>query len=191
MSSVGVKQTAINFFSSDGLTLEGILAEPTGEEIPEGSGDLPGVVFCAPEPHLGGTMLSTVIEALTREVTPRGFVSFRFNYRGVGESQGENALGQGQTDDALAAIEMLRAWPGVDGERIGIVGYSFGAAVALRVAAREPEGLRAVVAVSPIFDIPADRHSDGGRDGKSESAGAVSIGRRRWPHDAAAAGRMG
>ena len=154
MSCAEVKQTAINFFSADDLTLEGIIAEPTGEEIPEGGGDLPGVVFCAPEPHLGGTMLSTVIEALTREVTPRGFVSFRFNYRGVGESQGENALGQGQTDDALAAIEMLREWPGVDGERIGIVGYSFGAAVALRVAAREPEGLRAVVAVSPIFDIP-------------------------------------
>ena len=162
-----MKQTAINFFSTDDLTLEGIIAEPTGEEIPEGSGDLPGVVFCAPEPHLGGTMLSTVIEALTREVTPRGFVSFRFNYRGVEDSQGENALGQGQTDDALAAIEMLRAWPGVDGRRIGIVGYSFGAAVGIACCgarAGRTAGCRRRLADT---GYSADRHSNRGRDGES------------------------
>ena len=149
-----MRQTAVNFFSTDDLTLEGIIAEPSGEEIPEGGGDLPGVVFCSPEPHLGGTMLSPVIEALTREVTPRGFVSFRFNYRGVGESQGENALGEGQAADALAAVDMLREWPGVDGRRMAIVGYSYGASIALRAAAQQPEGVRAVVGVSPILDIP-------------------------------------
>lgn len=149
-----MRQTAVNFFSTDDLTLEGIIAEPSGEEIPEGGGDLPGVVFCSPEPHLGGTMLSPVVEALTREVTPRGFVSFRFNYRGVGESQGENALGQGQVSDALAAVDMLREWSGVDGSRIGIVGYSYGASIALRAAAQQADGVRAVVAVSPILDIP-------------------------------------
>lgn len=149
-----MRQTAVNFFSTDDLTLEGIIAEPSGEEIPEGGGDLPGVVFCSPEPHLGGTMLSPVVEALTREVTPRGFVSVRFNYRGVGESQGENALGEGQVSDALAAVDMLREWPGVDGQRLGIVGYSYGASIALRAAAQQPEGVRAVVAVSPILDIP-------------------------------------
>ncbi len=149
-----MRQTAVNFFSTDALTLEGIIAEPSGEEIPEGGGDLPGVVFCSPEPHLGGTMLSPVVEALTREVTPRGFISFRFNYRGVGESQGENALGEGQVSDALAAVDMLREWPGVDGRRLGIVGYSYGASIALRASAQHPEGVRAVVAVSPILDIP-------------------------------------
>ena len=149
-----MRQTAVNFFSTDALTLEGIIAEPSGEEIPEGGGDLPGVVFCSPEPHLGGTMLSPVVEALTREVTPRGFVSFRFNYRGVGESQGENALGEGQVSDALAAVDMLREWPGVDEHRLGIVGYSYGASIALRASAQQPEGVRAVVAVSPILDIP-------------------------------------
>ena len=149
-----MRQTALNFFSTDDLTLEGIIAEPSGGEIPEGGGDLPGVVFCSPEPHLGGTMLSPVVEALTREVTPRGFVSVRFNYRGVGESQGENALGQGQVSDALAAVEMLREWPGVDERRIGIVGYSYGGSIALRAAAQQPDGVQAVVAVSPILDIP-------------------------------------
>ncbi|MCY4575736.1 MAG: alpha/beta fold hydrolase [Chloroflexi bacterium] len=149
-----MRQTAVNFFSTDALTLEGIIAEPSGEEIPESGGDLPGVVFFSPEPHLGGTMLSPVVEALTREVTPRGFVSFRFNYRGVGESQGENALGEGQVSDALAAVDMLREWPGVDEHRLGIVGYSYGASIALRASAQQPEGVRAVVAVSPILDIP-------------------------------------
>lgn len=155
-----MRQTAVNFFSTDALTLEGIIAEPSGEQIPQDGRDLPGVIFCSPEPRLGGTMLSPVIEALTREVTPRGFVSLRFNYRGVGESQGENALGQGQVSDVLAAAAMLREWPGVDGRRIGIVGYSFGASVALRAAASEPEGLRAIVAVSPILDIPLIGISD-------------------------------
>ena len=154
MRIAGVRQTAVNFFSSDNLTLEGIIAEPTVEEFPEGGGDLPGVVFCSPEPHLGGTMLSPVIEALAREISPHGFMSFRFNYRGVGESQGENALGDGQVSDALAAVNMLREWPGVDGRRLAVVGYSYGASVALRAAANEPQGVRAVVAVSPILDIP-------------------------------------
>ena len=67
-----MRQTAVNFFSTDGLTLEGIIAEPSGDEIPEGGGDLPGVVFCSPEPHLGGTMLSPVIEALTRYAATHG-----------------------------------------------------------------------------------------------------------------------
>ncbi len=150
-----MRQTALNFFSTDDLTLEGIIAEPTSDEIPEGgSGGLPGVVFCSPEPRLGGTMLSPVIESLTREVTTRGFVSFRFNYRGVGESQGENAVGEGQRADALAAFDMLREWPGVDDRRMAVVGYSFGASIAVHVAASAPKGLRAVVAVSPILDIP-------------------------------------
>ena len=148
-----MRQTALNFFADDGLTLEGIIAEPSTEERMEG-GDAPGLVFCAPEPHLGGTMLSPVIEALIRGVTPRGFASLRFNYRGVGESQGEGAVGEGQVSDVLAAAAVLREWPGVDAMRIGIVGYSFGASAALRAAARRPDGLRAVVAISPLFDIP-------------------------------------
>ncbi len=150
-----MRQTAVNFFSPDGLTLEGIIGAPTGDELPEGHrGGLPGVVYCAPEPHLGGTMLSPVIEALTREVTSRGFMTLRFNYRGVGGSSGENSLGAGQARDAQAAIDMLREWPGVDAGRIGIVGYSYGSGVALRVAAQDPNGLRVVIAVSPILDIP-------------------------------------
>ncbi len=149
-----MKQTAVNFFSSNNMTLEGILAEPTGDEIPEGAGNLPGVVLCAPEPHLGGTMQSPVIEALLSGMTPRGYLTFRFNYRGVGDSSGDSAPGEGQAADALSALEMLREWPTVDKNRIGIVGYSYGASVALHVAAREPEGLRAVVAVSPLLDVP-------------------------------------
>ena len=149
-----MRQTAVNFFSSDGLTLEGIVSEPTGDERPENGHDLSGVVFCAPEPHLGGTMLSPVIDAMAREISSHGYVSFRFNYRGVGESQGENALGDGQVSDALAALDMLREWQGVAGNCLAIAGYSYGASVALRAAAREPEGVLAVVAVSPILDIP-------------------------------------
>ena len=145
-----MRQTAVNFFSTDALTLEGIIAEPSGEEIPEGGGDLPGVVFCSPEPHLGGTMLSPVVEALTREVTPRGFVSFRFNYRGVGESQGENRGGGTGLRCASRCrhAEIMAA----SMNTLGIVGYSYGASIALRASANNP---KACGPRSPsILDIP-------------------------------------
>ena len=148
-----MRQTAINFFSSDGLTLEGIIAEPSADEV-IGGGDAPGVVLCAPEPHLGGTMLSPVIEALVRRITPRGFAALRFNYRGVGDSQGEGAVGEGQVTDVLSAIATVREWPGVNDRQIGLIGYSYGVTAALRAASQQPEGLCALLAVSPLLDIP-------------------------------------
>jgi alpha/beta superfamily hydrolase len=131
-------QTREITFTSDGLSLEGILHLPP-------SAPSPAVAVCHPHPLYGGDMHNSVVIALCRAVADRGIAALRFNFRGVGHSQGSFADGVGERADAAAALAHLPRLPEVDSERIGIVGYSFGAAVALLAAG---EGLRAIVAVS-------------------------------------------
>lgn len=125
-------------FASEGLALEGILY------LPESSPS-PGVAVCHPHPLYGGDMNNNVVVALCRAAAGRGIAALRFNFRGVGRSEGAFADGVGERADAAAALAHLRQHADVDGDRIGVVGYSFGAAVALLAA---DERLGAVVAVS-------------------------------------------
>lgn len=125
-------------FTSDGLALEGILHLPA-------SSPSPAVAVCHPHPLYGGDMHNNVVVALCRAAVGRGIAALRFNFRGVGRSQGSFADGVGERADAAAALAHLRQLPEIDDDRVGIVGYSFGAAVALLAA---DERVRAVVAVS-------------------------------------------
>ena len=135
-----LRQTPIAFTSGT-FSLEGVVTQPV-----DLAGDLPAALLCHPEPHLGGTMASPVIEAVVRGLTERGFLTLRFNYRGIGESQGESGLGAGELEDAKAALKVLRSWPGVDRKKIVVVGYSFGAGIAVRLALRERKAVRASAA---------------------------------------------
>lgn len=135
-------------FKSGGLSLEGVVTQPDTE------GDWVGIVLCSPEPQLGGTMESPVIGALVRGLSERGFATLRFNYRGIGSSEGESGLGHGELDDARAAIKMLQSWPGVDKSKIVTVGYSFGAGINARLALREKKSIRITVCVSPPLTLP-------------------------------------
>ena len=125
-------------FTSDGLALEGVLHLPA-------SSPSPAVAVCHPHPLYGGDMHNSVVVALCRAAAARGIAALRFNFRGVGRSEGSFADDVGERADAAAALAHLPQLPDVDGDRLGIVGYSFGAAVALLAAS---ERLRAVVAVS-------------------------------------------
>jgi alpha/beta superfamily hydrolase len=131
-------QTREVTLASDALALEGVLH--LGASSPS-----PAVAVCHPHPLYGGDMHNTVVVTLCRAAAARGITALRFNFRGVGRSQGSFADGVGERADATAALAHLRQLPEVDDDRVGIVGYSFGAAVALLAA---DEGLRAVVAVS-------------------------------------------
>jgi alpha/beta superfamily hydrolase len=131
-------QTREITFTSDGLSLEGIVHLPA-------SSPSPAVAVCHPHPLYGGDMHNSVVIALCRAVAAHGIAALRFNFRGVGRSQGSFDDGGGERADAAAALAHLPQLPEVDSDRLGIVGYSFGAAVALLAAG---EGLRAVVAVS-------------------------------------------
>ncbi len=125
-------------FASDGLTLEGLIHLPA-------SSPSPGVAICHPHPLYGGDMQNNVVVSLCRAAAARGIAALRFNFRGVGRSQGSFADGMGEQVDARAAVNQLCQLPEIDSSRVGLVGYSFGAAVALQAA---DEGICALVAIS-------------------------------------------
>ncbi len=128
-------------FPSGALTLEGVLT------IDRGATSLPGVVVCHPHPLYGGDMDDQVVRAICHELESIDIASLRFNFRGVENSQGEFDAGVGEADDLRAAISTLQHTPGVDPDSIGVAGYSFGATVALDVAAADPR-VKALATVS-------------------------------------------
>ncbi len=82
-----------------------------------------------------------VMGRLADQLTEAGIASFRYDKRGVGASGGDFfAAGfRDNVSDATAAIDMLRARPGVDPSRVFVVGHSEGALIATELAASDPE----------------------------------------------------
>jgi uncharacterized protein len=105
-------------------------------------------VVCHPHPLQGGAMQNKVAFMLARAFNDMGALSLRFNFRGVGQSAGKFDLGQGETDDALAAIDWLSAQhPGLP---LWLGGFSFGAYVALRAQSRRQ--VARLVTVAPAVE---------------------------------------
>lgn len=127
-------------FTADGLTLEGVLHLP--ETTP-----CPGVVVAHPHPQFGGEMHNNLVDALCRAANSAGAAALRFNFRGVGASEGSFDNGVGEQRDVQGALEYLRGLPEIDASRVAVAGYSFGAMVVLRYA-NGRDDLSAVVAVS-------------------------------------------
>src|SRR5687768_10977976 len=91
-------------------------------------------------------MSSAMIPALQRGLIEAGLVALRFNFRGVGRSEGAYDGGRGETRDTLAAIERVRS---VTGDApLSVVGWSFGALIGLN-AAVTAAGVGAFVAIAP------------------------------------------
>lgn len=117
-------------------------------------------VICHPHPVHGGTLDNKVVQTLARVFVALGQRSVRFNFRGVGGSQGVWDEGRGEIDDALAVIAALRdpALPLI------LAGFSFGAFVAASAAQRlaAPVTASRLVLVGPstqkqqLPDVPAD-----------------------------------
>jgi alpha/beta superfamily hydrolase len=109
-------------------------------------------VACHPHPLQLGTMQNKVVTTIARAFAQLGAHVLRFNFRGVGASEGHYADGIGERADALAAIAWSRnRWPGLD---LYLGGFSFGAAIALGVAAEaRPRGL--VTIAPPLDRLPA------------------------------------
>ncbi|WP_213938589.1 alpha/beta fold hydrolase [Pseudomonas sp. dw_612] len=91
-------------------------------------------LICHPNPVQGGTMLNKVVSTLQRTARDAGLVTLRFNYRGVGASEGSHDMGTGEVDDAQAAAEWLRArHPELP---LTLFGFSFGGFVAASLGGR-------------------------------------------------------
>ena len=96
------------------------------------------VLICHPNPVQGGTMLNKVVSTLQRTARDAGYVTLRFNYRGVGQSAGSHDMGAGEVADAEAAAAWLRAQhPELP---LVLMGFSFGGFVAASLAGRLEAG---------------------------------------------------
>ena len=126
------------------ISLEGVYGAPEAEAT------FPAVVVCHPHPLYGGMMENNVVIAICHALSQNSMAYLRFNFRGVGCSQGTHDNGIGERDDVAAALEFVASMTGVDRDRIGLCGYSFGAGVALEVAAVD-ERVQSLALVSPLL----------------------------------------
>jgi alpha/beta superfamily hydrolase len=110
----------------------------------------PGVVICHPHPQFGGSMENNVVWALCDAFVERGYRALAFNFRGVGSSGGRHEDGEGEILDVLGVLDWLEALPETKGFGLGILGYSFGAWVGLRAAARDARVLCAGAVAPPL-----------------------------------------
>jgi alpha/beta superfamily hydrolase len=110
-------------------------------------------VVCHPHPQHGGTMDNKVVQTVARAVLQLGWRSVRFNFRGIGASQGGWDDGVGEIDDAMAVIDAQRD----ASAPLLLAGFSFGGYVASQAAHRLPEGEKAVqlVLVGPSTEKQA------------------------------------
>jgi alpha/beta superfamily hydrolase len=106
-------------------TLQCAVDEPAG--APRGL-----ALVCHPHPLHGGTQDNKVVQTLARALVQLGWRAVRFNFRGVGASQGAWDEGRGEVDDALAVLQGFRE----PGQPLVLAGFSFGAYVASQVALR-------------------------------------------------------
>ena len=116
--------------SSEKLTLEGcvgsleaLLDHPSDEE--SGARLVGTAIICHPHPLFGGTMDNKVVQTLARAFLASGWKSLRFNFRGVGQSQGEHDNGVGEVADLLKIIQQV-----APSGPIALARFSFGAFIA-------------------------------------------------------------
>jgi alpha/beta superfamily hydrolase len=122
-------------------------------------------VLCHPHPQQAGTMDNKVVQTLARSMLQLGWRSVRFNFRGVGASEGAWNEGVGEIDDALAVIAAFTAADGdAAAPRFMLGGFSFGAYVAAQATTRLAESARPErmvlvgpsTARQPMAAVPAD-----------------------------------
>jgi len=104
-------------------------------------------VVCHPHPLHGGALSNKVTYTLAACALKAGLVAARFNFRGVGRSQGAHDGGRGETDDTLAVVTALREH--LPGAGLLLAGFSFGAFVSLKAAAQANPQLQ--ISVAPPF----------------------------------------
>ena len=128
-----IKETRL-FFTSRGeeaIQLEGVLHHPGGM-------NLPAAIVCHPHSLYDGSMDVSLVVSIARTLAERVVMALRFNFRGVGRSEGTFGEGVAELGDMAGAVDSLLREEGVDESRLYLVGYSFGAWVGLRHAEDDP-----------------------------------------------------
>ena len=138
MSEITKELTTLSTANSE---LESLLEIPTKPAKP------PCVILCHPHPRYGGNMFDTLINHISTYLLDSGIATLRFNQRGVGMSSGETGDGPEELKDTQSVVNMTTINPKIDGSRLGIVGYSFGAWMALESSLRS-NSIKSLVSIA-------------------------------------------
>ncbi|PTX55840.1 hypothetical protein C8N43_0487 [Litoreibacter ponti] len=113
----------------------------------KGMRDAPIAIILHPHPQFGGTMNNRVVYNLHYTFHNMGFNVLRFNFRGVGRSQGEYDQGIGELSDAASALDYLQSM-NQNAKHCWVAGFSFGAWIGMQLLMRRPE-ITGFISVSP------------------------------------------
>ena len=111
----------------------------------------PIAIMLHPHPQHGGTMNNKVVYALYHAFARRGFSVLRFNFRGVGRSQGTFDRGEGELSDAASALDWLQDF-NEGASACWIAGFSFGAWIGMQLLMRRPE-ISGFVSIAPPANL--------------------------------------
>ena len=116
-------------------------------------------VICHPHPLFQGTMNNKVITTIAKAFNNLGIEAVRFNYRGVGQSQGEYADGIGELKDTLSVINnVLEKKPN---QQIILAGFSFGGSVAYKAAAHCENSINSLLTIAPaVVNFPLEEQPE-------------------------------
>ena len=135
-------------FLSDGYEIEGRLEKSSLQK---------GVVITHPHPLYGGDIHNNVVAAMARVYRQKGYTTLRFNFRGVGSSQGSYGDGLGEQEDVRAAIAYLAD---MSVSQIDLAGYSFGAWVNALSIKNKPRLANMIMVSPPVAFIDFGSISD-------------------------------
>ena len=138
-----MKEQQVSFMSG-ALILEGLIRDMPGDE---------GVVVTHPHSLYGGSMHNNVVESLINVYQQSGYSTLRFNFRGVGGSQGEYDQGQGEQKDVKSALRYLFE---NRKKAVDLAGYSFGAWVNGLACLNEDAFQRMIMVSPPVAFLDFD-----------------------------------
>ena len=118
-----------------------------GRYQPGSNPNAPIAIVLHPHPEFGGTMNNQIVYNLFYMFAKRGFSVLRFNFRGVGRSQGSFDHGEGELSDAASALDWLQAY-NPSASSCWIAGFSFGAWIGMQLLMRRPE-IASFISVAP------------------------------------------
>jgi len=122
-----------------------------GRYFPAKVPNSPIALLLHPHPQHGGTMNNKVVYQLYQMFVRRGFATLRFNFRGVGRSQGSFDRGEGELSDAASALDWLQSY-NPDAPMCWVAGFSFGAWIGMQLMMRRPE-ISGFISIAPPANI--------------------------------------
>ncbi len=174
------------FFQSENHRIEGLISKGTEKK---------GIIIAHPHPLYGGDMYNPVVETIARCCQKNGYATLRFNFRGVGKSEGSYDEGIGEQQDVISAVSAFRE-KGI--KHIDLAGYSFGSWVIAQIGCKADFGCKTdfvenMIMVSPpaafmdfqgVGAIPCLRLVVAGAEDEIGPAGLVKKMLPTWNHDA-------